>query len=216
MSTTNDFESSVREAARKLLDDLNSKTPTVSSEIVWAYQDKNVQKSIIRRLTAGGSVESVKSLLPDIVTRYRRVSVNFSMPSVAGIIGEGILVQINESNKVAEIIDPFIFSDEKNRRLIEEREGTFLTKYSTPLMRSERGNNELTARFEKFVREEGVNVAFMRMRQSFGQPFGGAGSVFANFSSGTCVITSWWQSIPGFRGFDAPDAEEQEDDNTLL
>jgi hypothetical protein len=155
--------------------------------------------------------------LPDIVTRYRRVYINFSTLGVAGITGDGILVQINESNKVAEIIDPFHFPD-KERRRVEENEGTFLTKYSTPLLRSGGGNSDLTARFEKFVKEEGVNVAFMRMRESFGRTssLAGADGIFADFSSGTCVITSWWQAIPGFRGFDAPDAEEQEDDNPLF
>jgi hypothetical protein len=165
----------------------------------------------------GGSVESVKSLLPDIVTRYRRVYFKFSMPGVAGLAGDGMLVQINESNKVAEIIDPFHFQAGELRRF-EEHEGTFLTRYSTPLVKSGGGNSDLTARFEKFVREEGVNVAFMRMRESFGRAnsLEGVGDVFADFSSGTCVITSWWQSVPGFRGFDAPDAESQEDDNPFF
>lgn len=215
MPNIKDCEEAVREAARKLREDLDSKTPTVSAEIVWAYQDENVQKAILRRLVDGESVISIKSLLPDIVTRYRRVYINFSVPAVAGIIDDGILVQINESNKVIEIIDPFSFPD-KMKRLVEENEGTFLTKYSTPLLRSERGDGELIARFEQFVREEGINVAFMRLNELFGQSFMREGGVFVDFVSGTCVITSFWQGIPGFRGFDMPDAESQEDDNPLF
>lgn len=215
MPTTKDCEESVREAARKLREDLDSKTPTVSAEIVWAYQDADVQKAIVRRLVDGGSVESIKSLLPDIVTRYRRVYVHFSMPSITGIVGDGILVQINESNKVAEIIDPFNFP-ENVRRLVEETDGTFLTGYSTPFLRSGSGNDALVARFEEFVREEGMNVAFMRMNELFGQSAGDVGSVFAEFTSGTCIITCTWESIPGFHSYDLADAGEQEDDNPLF
>jgi hypothetical protein len=100
-------------------------------------------------------------VLPDPVTRYRRVYITFSTPALGDMSNDGLLVQVNESNKVVDVIDPFNFSATQ-RSLLEENEGTFLTNYSSPLLRSGKGDAELTARFERFVREEGIAVAFMR------------------------------------------------------
>lgn len=212
----------IASVAKELMADLDSAAPTVAAEIVWSYQDSGVQDLIAKRLAKDSPVASVRPLLPDIVTGYRRVHIVFASPALGRGEGDGVLIQIDGGNKVREIIDPFRMSEEK-QRMLTEQEGTFLTSYSSPLARSGFGADELNERFERFVREEGVGVAFSRLRNSFGSVIGGTGPVFADFASGTCVITT--RRIPTMRppgtpdpfpGTEGTDAEEQEDDNPVF
>ena len=213
MNSKVDIEKAVNKTAKKIREDFDSKRPSVPAEIVFAYQDNKVKQAIRNRLEAGEVVESVKALLPDVVTRYRRVFIAFASPGFAGAATDGILVQVNESNQVVEVIEPFKFT-ETAKRLVEERDGVFSLRYSTPLQRNGVGTAQLNKRFEKFVKDEGIDIAFTRLRGTFG---GG----FYNFESGTCVITTY--RIPTIRPTGSPDpfpgsegidADEQEDDTT--
>lgn len=221
MPSASEAKKALRDAAADLMNDLDSKAPSVPSEIVYAFQDANVQEAVARRITSGSSIENTQAMLPDILTGYRRVLISFSSPMHGRLGQDGVLIQISDSNRVVEIIDPFNFSTDK-QNLLAESEGTFLTGYSAPLLRSGKGDDELTRRFEKFVQEEGISVAFSRLRQSFGSTLGGGGGVFFDFNSGTCVITT--KRIPTigkpgapdpFPGTEGTDAEEQEDDSAL-
>ena len=215
---------SVKAAAARLLEDLESKTPSVPAEIVWAYQDEKVQGAIEDRLHRGEIVDSVRPMLPDIVTKYRRVLISFSSPDLPGRVTHRMLVQINQSNMVVDLIEPFTVS-ESSENLLAESDGVFSVGYSAPLQRGRGavGASALTQRFEKFVNEEGIGVAFSRLRSTFGagtsNVLGGGG--FFSFESGTCVITTKripTMGPPGapdpFPGTEGVDADEQEDDTS--
>jgi len=93
--------------ARKLRQELDSKKPRVYASLVWAYQDSRVQDAIRKRLEAGEILTSSSQIVPDRALRRERVYFDFSPTGRLDAKHPGILVQINDDNSVAEIVDPF-------------------------------------------------------------------------------------------------------------
>lgn len=105
------FKDSLAEYAQKLMADIDSKHPLVYASIVWAYQDPRVRDAIAARLEAGQVLTSSTPIMPDKALRRERVLFKFSPNGRLDAGVPGILVQVGDDNKVAEILDPFDLED---------------------------------------------------------------------------------------------------------
>jgi hypothetical protein len=105
------LKESLAEHAERLMADMNSKHPAVYAPIVWAYQDARVRDAISSRLEQGQVLVSSTPIMPDKALRRERVYFSFSPDRRLDARFPGILVQIADDNRVAEIIDPFRVED---------------------------------------------------------------------------------------------------------
>lgn len=163
--------------AKELKKDLNSKKPAMYAAVVWAYQNQKVLEAISARLIQGQVLISSVQIVADRALRRERVYFSFSPQGRFDVKLSGILVQINDDNSVAEIINPF--DPAEDEYLITANSVDTLSLFAskanmTDVVNKENLNatNSLGKSWTRFVSQpELINLA----RKRFGG-FGGFGS----------------------------------------
>jgi hypothetical protein len=162
----NEFYYPLKEVAARLRADLDSKHPSVSAEIVWAYQSELVLEHLSKRIGAGEKLETVQVLVPDFVLQLRRVFFQFSQLHGFDTTNTGVLVDVGDDNKVKQVTDPFLLSPKIQSALTLQKAGAFPLIINTPISSS--GDKEKTTqRFELFIAQEGI-TSVQRIRNRFG------------------------------------------------
>lgn len=201
----------LQETATRFRADIESMKPAVPAEIAYAYQVEEVRSAIARRLIKGESLVSRHVLFPDILLDLYRVYFVFQPEHGPDETHPGILVQLKDDLRLAELIDPLLLERARVRET-SVYEGSFPLVLSKPLQREGLRNDRALNQFEKFVKREGLEAAFARLQ-------GGFGEVGGDFASGTCVLT--YNEPPVYKPVGAPtlisswDVDYVEDDFDL-
>jgi len=176
----NHFYESLKDVAKRLRANLDSDRPSISAEIVWAYQSETVLKALAMRLAAGEKLERVVSLIPDIVMLVRRVFFQFAPLHGFDVESAGVLAEVGDNNEVARIIDPFLLSQERQLLLSRERQSTLFVQgkgafplvINMPIFPSDQGDDRAGQKFEAFIVSQGLLGAFGRLIVGFGDTVG--------------------------------------------
>ena len=181
--------------ATKLKEDLDSKKPRVYAAVVWSYQDSGVRGAIAARLAAGEILTSSSQIVPDRALRRERVYFDFSPQGRLDAKNPGILVQINDDNSVAEILDPFDPQSDAGLSVAKSTDtlSLFAAQASGPVQPDKSATHELGVRWTRFVEQPGLARTFAsRASGTFGGVFGGGFGVEATdtLCGGTPTLSS--------------------------
>jgi hypothetical protein len=171
--------------AKRLAQDLNSNKPRVYAAVVWAYQDNRVRDAIAARLAAGEILTASSQIVPDRALRRERVYFDFSPSGRLDTKNPGILVQINDDNTVAEILDPFDPQGDANLTVATAADTLplFAAQQSRAVQADQGAERELGARWTRFVDQPALARTFAsRAGGMFGGGFGAGFGVEATDS----------------------------------
>lgn len=168
-----DFLNELTNYAKKLKEDLDSKKPRVYAPVVWAYQNEQVCEAISLRLAAGQVLISSVQIVPDRALRRERVFFDFAPQGRFDAKLPGILVQINDDNSVAEIVDPFdiLAGDDITTANASDTLSLFASKTSNSdqlVNKDSQAESQMNARWTRFVSQP-------ELARMAGRGFGGFG-----------------------------------------
>jgi hypothetical protein len=182
--------------AAKLKEDLDSRKPRIYAPVVWAYQDAQVRDAIASRLDAGEVLTSSSQIVPDRALRRERVYFAFAEHGRLDAKKPGILVQLNDDNTVAEIMDPFDLDQNAHVPIATTAIDTlplFAARTSMPdqFDVDAEAVAALTARWTRFVQQAALARTFFPIwGGGFGGGVVGGVSGFANESVSNGTPTS--------------------------
>ena len=168
--------------AAKLKEDLDSRKPRVHAAVVWSYQDSRVRDAIAARLAGGEVLTSSSQIVPDRALRRERVYFDFCPQGRLDAKSPGILVQINDDNSVAEILDPFDPQSDTALAVASSSDTLplFAAQATGRRQPDKSGEGELRLRWTRFVEQPDIARAFAsRASGLFGGLFGGGFGVEA-------------------------------------
>ncbi len=170
------FKDELAAYAAKLREDLNSAKPRVYAAVVWAYQDARVRDAIAARLEAGEVLISSARIVPDRALRRERVYFDFASRGMLEDKKPGILVQIDDADSVAEILNPFdvdLAAFRPARAKAVDTLPLLAARASLVGQRADRvAAQELRKRWADFIESADLGGYFPPI---WGWPFGGAG-----------------------------------------